>query len=82
MDEIGYKAEISKLSDNDPTKKTLNKIYFLSGLWNSMPNKNFENPKNNEISNFYFNPIIIHLAGIRRRDRINFIKKHKNLFIK
>jgi len=47
-----------------------------------MPNKNFNNPNNNEISNFYFDPIIIHLAGIRRRDRINFIKKHKNLFLK
>ena len=81
MDVLGFKAEISKLSENKPTKKDLNKIYFLSGLWNSMPNKYFDNPKNNEISNFYFNPIIIHLAGIRRRDRINFIKKHKNLFI-
>ena len=28
MDEIGYKAEISKLNDNDPTKKTLNKFIF------------------------------------------------------
>ena len=46
-----------------------------------MPNKNFDNPLNNEISNFYFNPIIIHLAGIRRRDRINFIKKYKNIFL-
>ena len=81
MDVLGFKAEISKLSENKPTKKDLNKIYFLSGLWNSMPNKNFDNPKSNEISNFYFNPIIIHLAGIRRRDRINFIKKHKFLFI-
>ena len=82
MDEIGFKAEISKLTDNKPSKKTLSRIYFLSGLWNSMPNKNYNNPNNNEISNFYFNPIIIHLAGIRRRDRINFIKKHKNLFLK
>ena len=40
-----------------------------------------ENIKNNEISNYYFNPVIIHLAGIRRRDRISFIKKYKNLFI-
>ena len=82
MDEIGFKSEISKLTDNRPSKKTLSKFYFLSGLWNSMPNKNFDNPKNNEISNFYFNPIIIHLAGVRRRDRINFIKKHKHLFLK
>jgi len=81
MDELGYKAEISKLSDNNPTKKTLNRFYFLSGLWNSMPNKNFNSPLNNEISNFYFDPIIIHLAGIRRRDRLKFIKKYKKLFI-
>ena len=38
--------------------------------------------ENDEVSNFYFNPVIVHLAGIRRRDRINFIKKNKNLFIK
>ena len=82
MDEMGFKAEISKLSDNKPSKKNLNKFYFLSGLWNSMPKKNFKNPENDEISNFYFNPIIIHLAGIRRRDRIQFIKKHRNLFVK
>ena len=81
MDELGYKAELSNLSDNKPSKKTLEKFYFLSGLWNSMPNKNFDNPLNNEISNFYFNPIFIHLAGIRRRDRINFIKKYKNIFL-
>ena len=81
MDELGYKAEISKLSDNNPSKKILNKFYFLSGLWNSMPNKNFDKPENNEISNYYFNPIIIHLAGIRRRDRLKFIKKYKKLFI-
>ena len=81
MDEIGFKAEISNLSDNKPNKSTLNKIQFLSGIWNSMPNKNFNDPKNNEISNYYFNPVIIHLAGIRRRDRVEFIKKYKNLFI-
>ena len=82
MDEMGFKAEISKITDNKPSKKDLNKFYFLSGLWNSMPKKNFNNPEKDEISNFYFNPIIIHLAGIRRRDRIDFIKKHKNLFLK
>ena len=59
----------------------INKFQFLSGIWNSMPNKNFNDPKNNEISNYYFNPVIIHLAGIRRRDRVEFIKKYKNLFI-
>ena len=81
MDEIGFKAEISNLSDNKLNKSTLNKIQFLSGIWNSMPKRNFENPESDEISNFYFNPVIIHLAGIRRRDRINFIKKYKKLFI-
>ena len=24
----------------------MNNFYFLSGLWNSMPNKNFNNPEN------------------------------------
>ena len=82
MDEVGLKAEISKISDNNPSKKNLKKFYFLSGIWNSMPKRNFDNPRNNEISNFYFNPIIIHLAGIPRRDRVKFIKKHKHLFLK
>ena len=29
MDEIGFKAEISKLSDNSPSKKTLNKFFSI-----------------------------------------------------
>jgi len=41
----------------------------------------FKNPKNNEVSNFYFDPVIIHLAGIRNRDRLKFIREYKNLFI-
>jgi len=81
MDELGNTAEISKITNNNPDKKTISKFYFLNGQWNSMPKKNYKNPENNEVSNFYFDPIIIHLAGIRRRDRILFIKKYKNLFI-
>ena len=81
MDELGIKAEISKLSQNNISKDTLNKTFFLPGTWNSMPGKNFSNPYNNEISNFYFNPIIIHLAGIRKRDRLKFLRDYKNLFI-
>ena len=46
-----------------------------------MPKRIFENTENDEISNFYFDPVIIHLAGIRRRDRIKFIKKYKKIFI-
>ena len=81
MDELGFKAEISKLKNNNPPKKIINKFYFLSGIWNSMPKKNFKNPNNNEVSNFYFDPVIIHLAGIRRRDRLKFIKEYKNIFL-
>ena len=81
MDELGIKAEISKISQNTISKDTINKTFFLSGIWNSMPGKNYSNPYNNEISNFYFNPIIIHLAGIRKRDRLKFISDNKNLFI-
>ena len=81
MDEVGLKAEISKISDNNLSKDVRNNISFLSGIWNSMPKRNFENPENDEISNFYFDPVIIHLAGIRRRDRIKFIKKYKKIFI-
>ena len=81
MDEIGLKAEIGKLSDNKLSKEVKKNIFFLSGIWNSMPNRNYENPKNDEVSNFYFNPVIIHLAGIRNRERLNFIKKYNNLFI-
>ena len=32
-------------------------------------------------TNFYFDPIIIHLAGIRKRDRLKFIKDYKHLFV-
>ena len=81
MDEVGLKAEIAKISDNNISKEVRKNISFLSGIWNSMPKRNFENPESDEISNFYFNPVIIHLAGIRRRDRIIFIRKYKKLFI-
>ena len=36
--------------------------------------KNYLKPDDTELSNFYFDPIIIHLAGMRRKNRINFIK--------
>ena len=81
MDEMGYKAEFSKINKNTPNKKLLNKFYFLSGLWNSMPKRNYENPLLSEFSNFYFDPIIIHLAGIRRRERLKFLRKYKHLLI-
>jgi hypothetical protein len=81
MDVLGLKAEISKISDNHITKDVLNNFFFLSGLWNSMPKINYKNPENNEVSNFYFDPIIIHLAGIRNRDRLKFISQYKHLFI-
>ena len=47
----------------------------------NMPKKNYKNPDNDEVSNFYFDPAIIHLAGIRRKDRLNFIREYKHLFI-
>ena len=81
MDEIGLKAEIGKITDNNISKDIRNKVSFLSGIWNSMPKRNFKNPKNNEVSNFYFDPVIIHLAGIRNRDRLKFIREYENLFI-
>ena len=81
MDELGYKAEFLKLNNNKPKKDILNKFFFLSGLWNSMPKNDYENPKIDEFSNFYFNPIIIHLAGIRRRERLKFLKNYKHLLI-
>ena len=81
MDELGFKAEISKISNNTVNKDTLNKTFFLPGIWNSMPKKNYKNPEKDEVSNFYFDPIIIHLAGIRKRDRLKFIRDYKHLFI-
>ncbi len=81
MDELGFKAEISKISSNSVNKDTLKKIFFLPGTWNSMPKKNYKNPEKDEVSNFYFDPIIIHLAGIRKRDRLKFIRDYKHLFI-
>ena len=56
-------------------------VSFLSGIWNSMPKKNFKNPQNDEVSNFYFDPVIIHLAGIRKSNRLKFIREYKHLFI-
>jgi len=82
LDELGFKSEITNIKDNKPKKSTLSKFQFLPGTWNSMPKKNFDTPAIDDISNFYFNPIIIHLAGIRRKDRLIFIKKYKHLFIK
>ena len=81
MDEIGLKTEIGKIADNNISKNVRDKISFLSGIWNSMPKKNFKNPENNELSNFYFDPVIIHLAGIRKRERLKFIREYKDLFI-
>ena len=37
MDEIGLKAEIGKITDNNISKDIRNKVSFLSGIWNSMP---------------------------------------------
>ena len=37
--------------------------------------------QNNEVSNFYFDPVILHLAGIRRRDRLKFIREYKHCYI-
>ena len=81
MDELGLTAEISKISSNLISKDALKKFSFISGVWNSMPKNNFKNPKNNEISNFYFDPTIIHLAGIQRKNRLKFIKEYNHLFI-
>ena len=81
MDEIGLKAEISNISDNSMSKDVIQNVSFLSGLWNSMPKRNFRNPENDEVSNFYFDPVIIHLAGIRKSERLKFIREYKHLFI-
>ncbi len=81
MDEIGLKAEISKISDNNMSKDVMRNVSFLPGIWNSMPKRNFKNPKNDEVSNFYFDPVIIHLAGIRKSNRLKFIREYKHIFI-
>ena len=81
MDEMGYKAEFSNIKNNKVSKNVLDKFYFLSGLWNSMPKNDYENPRNDDFSYFYFDPIIIHLAGIRRKERLKFLKKYKKLLI-
>ena len=80
MDELGYKAEISNLSDNKPSKKTLEKFYFLSGLWNSMPNKNFDNPLNNEISNFTLTLLLYIWQVLDGEIELNLLKNIKIYF--
>ena len=81
MDQIGLKTEISKISDNNMTKDVMRNVSFLSGIWNSMPKRNFKNPQNDEVSNFYFDTVIIHLEGIKKSNRLKFIREYKHLFI-
>jgi len=81
LDIIGYKSELTNIHQNKPKKIYLNKIQYLPGQWNSMPKLNFNNDDFHQLSTFYFDPIIIHLAGMRRKNRVKFIKKYNNLFI-
>lgn len=70
MDLVGLKADITgNLNDNKGNDFYLKKIKFLTKEWNSIPSFN-------EISTESIRPSIIHLAGIKYGDRIEFLNDY------
>ena len=62
--------------------KTLSKKSNLQNLRKNVKIKKInmtDFPRVGKILESYKPNVIIHLAGVRRRDRINFIKKHKTI---
>ena len=67
---VGLKADITgNLNDNKGNDFYLKKIKFLTKEWNSIPSFN-------EISTESIKPSIIHLAGIKYGDRIEFLNDY------
>jgi len=68
MDLVGLKADITgNLKDNSGNDFYLKKIKFLSKEWNTIPSFS-------EISSESLRPSIIHLAGIKNKERMEFLK--------
>ena len=78
---LGYNSEIKKKIKNRFNKKFFDKIDKLPLIWNSIPNRNYFSPSNENITLFEFDPVVIHLAGMRRKNRLKFIKLFKKNFI-
>ena len=78
---LGYNSELKKNGKNKFNKKFFDKIDKLPMIWNSIPNRNYFNPSSENMTLFEFDPVIIHLAGMRRKNRLKFIKFYKNLFV-
>lgn len=78
---LGYNSEIKKKNKNIFNKKFFDKIHKLPLIWNSIPSRDCFSPSNVNITLFEFNPVIIHLAGMRRKNRKKFIKFFKKNFI-
>ena len=78
---LGYNSEIKKKIKNKFNKKIFDKIDKLPLIWNSIPNRNYFSQSNENMSLFAFDPAIVHLAGMRRKNRLKFIKFFKKIFI-
>ena len=70
MDEIGLKAELTGNLNDHKGNSYSHKIKFLPNEWNSIPS-------NQKLSMEKHYPIIIHLAGMKFKDRLKFVKNKK-----
>lgn len=79
---LGINSEINSIKKNKKNNKLMSKIEILPLKWNSIPDRfYFQKQDDLDLSLFTFNPNVIHLAGMRRKYRIKFLKKFKNIFI-
>ena len=78
---LGLNSELGLKKKNKKNKKIFSKINILPTIWNSVPNRSIMSDQKDNPSLFEFNPVVIHLAGIRRKNRIKFIREFRDLFI-
>jgi len=78
---LGINTEIGSRKKNCFNKNIMSKIEILDLKWNSIPDREFFIKKNKNMSLFAFQPNVIHLAGMRRKYRIKFLKKYNKLFL-
>ena len=70
MDQLGLRAEFNGNLNDHRGNTYLNKVKFLPSNWNSIPS-------NQNLSTEKQDPIIIHLAGMNMKEKLNYIKKKK-----
>ncbi|EMH80122.1 galactosyl transferase GMA12/MNN10 family [alpha proteobacterium HIMB114] len=78
---LGINTEIGSRKKNLYNRKIMSKIEILDLKWNSVPNREFFLKKKQNTSLFAFQPNIIHLAGMRRKYRVKFLKKYNKYFL-